>query len=168
MLASNNLAMTDIEVEKSVSLIRQCLEQLGQIGPENPRALKYRLQTQIDTEANKLASEFRRKRGWILANGEFTIEALANRSPHNGIGHHKTTLLGQHSELFDHFCCYREGNRPYRAAGVAAHLYNNSCDQPGNLHDLVSRLGLTLTWPTDFSSWWYPGWTALAFLSPAD
>jgi hypothetical protein len=74
--------------------------------------------------------------------------------------------MGLPHDLFDHTYCYREASRPYRAAAVAAHLYNNSVDHPGDLAERAERMGLTLSWP-DFPSWWYPGRTALALYVPA-
>jgi hypothetical protein len=93
----------------------------------------------------------------------FTVEKLAGK---------RVPYLKQHEPerfpyLFDHSYYFREAQSPYRPAAVAAHLYGNSAAKPGDLAETATGLGLVLDWVTDFPSWWYPGWTSLALITPA-
>ena len=128
----------------------------------------------------RLATEFGRRHGWIRAKSPFGVNALAQRKA-SVVRDINDALPGLHRELFDHFGCYRESERPFRAAGISSHLYGwlpgspEAIRQPSRtyspeklaeMHGLAQRLGLELTWPRDYPSWWNPGGTTLALLTP--
>jgi hypothetical protein len=117
----------------------------------------------------RLAAEFGRRQGWALTSParHFTVEALIERRPDRGTSHKRGTRMRPGDPLFDHRYCYRETGYPFCAAAVAAHLYDNSADNPGDLPQMATSLGLVLTWPSDFPSWWFPGRTVLALIVPA-
>ena len=111
-------------------------------------------------------AEFGRRHGWVRASREFTVQALAGRKPHSGIGYRHSTRLGEHTELFDHHYCYREAARPYRAAAVVANLYNDqrrpSPRHPsGTVGSARPRAVLALRISPQ---WWLPRSTALALI----
>lgn len=113
-----------------------------------------------------LAIEFGRRHGWNRARSIFWNAGVLARRSTTASSIRTGESFGLEGDLFDHSYCYREASRPYRAAAIAAHLYNNSASKPGDLAEKANSLGLTLSWP-DFPSWWLPGSTSLALYVPA-
>lgn len=154
-------AMSDTEVEEAIARISEIHAAEARINVYNKRLLNERSDL-----ADKLAAEFGRRHDWRLTRTPFRIEALAEGKPHTGVAYRNATMLETYRNLFDHPYCYRSMVRPYRAVAVAAHLYNNSADRPGDLWSLAAKLGLEVSWPS-FPSWHFPGRTAIALVVAA-
>jgi hypothetical protein len=156
--------LTDSDVEGSIARILEIMAERSRLLAVGNRTVRYAdhvLNVESYELNARLAGEFGRRHGWIRAKSTFwNPEILARRST-TASSMRSGESMGLPHDLFDHAYCYREASRPYRAAGIAAHLYNNSAEHPGDLTERAGRLGLVLSWP-DFPSWWYPGHTALA------
>ena len=164
--------MSDVDVEQAIDRIREIHDEWNlhaerkQAGEPVPRFAGLAIDEEWRRLGARLAAEFGRRHGWIRARRRFWSPAiLARRSTHASSMRQADTYGLQH-DLFDHAYGYREPNRPYRAAGIAAHLYDSSADHPGDLAASAKSMGLILSWP-DFPSWWYPGHTALALYVPS-
>lgn len=168
MRTVRNTAFTDADVEKATARILEIMDEQNRLIKAGNRAVRYadhRLVIEENDIRSQLAAEFGRRHQWMRAKRDFSIEVLAGRLHHSGLDYARQASFGCHYDLFDHPYCYRDVARPYRAAAVVAHLYNNSAEKPGNLSVLAGQLGLTVSWP-DFPSWWYPGRTHLVLVTP--
>jgi hypothetical protein len=177
------LPISDADVTATIARnleIRTETRRLREAGNQRVAYADHPLNIEVVNNQLMLAAEFGRRHGWIRAKTSYSIEALAGRKPANG-GRGQNTPLGNHHDLFDHHTSYREATTPFRAAGVSAHLYGYlpgtpeaikypksafSREKLANMHALAWQLGLELTWPTDFPSWWNPGSTTLVVYTP--
>lgn len=95
------------------------------------------------------------RRGWVRAGDQFSIEALTDM---------KAPEDGREEEFTDHRSFWTVAGRP---AAIVAHLYG--CDEVKREAARIwaASLGLQVTFPTDFPSWWNPGRTTLIEITRA-
>ncbi|CAK0750210.1 hypothetical protein CCP1ISM_3760002 [Azospirillaceae bacterium] len=115
------------------------------------RILKYRL-----------ASEFGKRHGWRLTNRDFTPMVLAR----GGVWDRHCGDARSHwpREFTDHPFFYRSGNR---ASALVSHPYGMSAAIRNAARTWADRNGLSVAFPEDFPSWWYPGDTTMVVFTRA-
>jgi hypothetical protein len=107
-----------------------------------------------------LAVAFGHRHGWTLSHSEFTLRCLARRAHHDPYG-----LFQGNADALDHPYFYRAQRR---AAAIAVHLYRGAGDTAEDqVTAWAASHGLAASFPTDFPSWWFPGWTRLVVYQPA-
>ncbi len=102
-----------------------------------------------------LARAYGERRGWQVAEKRFPLSALAPTcGPTDDWPH----------EFSDHRWFWYHGGRP---VAVSAHLYG--CDDKRRVAARLwaSALGLSVVFPVDFPSWYYPGTTTLIDITRA-
>jgi len=103
-----------------------------------------------------LARAFGARHGLAPTSGPFSITALREgRKP----GGWNSLQAAWDLHLTDHPTFYRTPDR--RAAAVAAHLYGLTDETRWRCVAWAAAHRLDVAFPTDFPSWWYPGWTKL-------
>ena len=108
----------------------------------------------------KLAKEFANRQPWAATQRGFTLAQLGRRSNRSQRGD-----WGCSTRVADHPYFYRELERPYKPAAIAAHLYDWP-DQEVDVKEAVQEFGLSYRVVRDFPSWWYPGETTLILYTP--
>jgi hypothetical protein len=105
---------------------------------------------------NALADAYGVRRGWRKARKRFVLGALAvgcgaeDEWPH---------------EFADHRSFWEVGGRPF---AVCAHLYGCDEDTRSAARAWAASRGLTVSFPVDFPSWYYPGRTTLIEITRAE
>jgi hypothetical protein len=106
-----------------------------------------------------LAVEFGRRHGWTLSAKDFTIQCLARRGHHDPHG-----FFQGNTDALDHPYFYRAKGH---ATAIAAHLYRGAGDtREDQITAWAAAHDLAASFPTDFPSWWFPGWTRLVVYQP--
>ncbi len=107
-----------------------------------------------------LATAFGQLHGWALSPTRFTLTQLAQQS-----NQRRHRYVDDPNGVMDHPYYYRETQRPYRPAGLAAHLYNWPYCGP-HVEFYCLKIGLRYESIIDFPSWWVPGQTTLILYTP--
>ncbi len=148
--------MTDQQVLEIIEKISFLIEETGRL-QDNPR--RSRAANDRGRELGHiLAVEFGRRHGWKLSDGTFTISALKNRKVHSSCRKYNPEEYFPHSYT-DHGFFYRWPDR--RAAAVCGHLYPPI---PEDIQNWAAQNGLKVSFPTDYQSWYYPGWARLVVI----
>lgn len=101
---------------------------------------------------------FAEANGWRLTDSSFPTRVLARGKVHAGSWDAWTSLNNYGSDSFqhefmDHREFFREKCKPYRAAAIVAHLYNDKAD----IHSWAEERSLVAhVPPLPKSSWYYP------------
>jgi hypothetical protein len=119
------------------------------------RGTKYPRRADFTMEC-ALSAEFARRHGWREC-GPFGISALSGIAQDPELTWWERRLADDFPYPFaDHGYFYRADDG--RPAALAVHLYDA---EPEKVTTWAAEHGLQATFPTDFPSWWYPGWTTL-------
>jgi len=103
-----------------------------------------------------MASAFGAQHGLVRTSRAFSIEALRDGRKQGRYSHIRAEWPVQR---VDHAEFYRTPD--WRVAAVVAHRYGLNDDTRQRCAAWAARHGLQAAFPTDFPSWWYPGWTQL-------
>ena len=108
-----------------------------------------------------LAVRFAEERGLKLAGRPFGPSTLARRSTRRPLRNLDTWP----ARFMDHGYYYRD--RKKRATAAVAHLYADyAAFDFGPIFAFAEKVGLQVSLPTTFPSWWYPRRTTLVVYSP--
>ena len=118
---------------------------------------------EINIIKRKLAMIFGAIYGWRLTDRPFTASVLARRGVWDG--HTGCAFDTWPPQFVDHPYFYRLGNR---ASGLACHDYNTTESSRIATRAWAERSGLTVSFPENFPSWWYPESTTLVVFTPGD
>jgi hypothetical protein len=100
----------------------------------------------------RLALDFGAARGWRLSDSDFGIDALSR----GGVSGGSDWCREPPRPFFDHSWFYRVGRR---TAAIATHPYHvNEVE----CRAFAASRGLTVEFPADYPSWYYPGHSKLA------
>jgi len=106
------------------------------------------------------------ERGWTRSKAQFLPSTLAKGAMHNGGRRVDAASREMPWNLMDHVYYWKQGRRP---AAIVAHPYGcNTGEKRAEAQAWAARHGLRLTFPTDFPSWRFPGWTTLVEITRAD
>jgi hypothetical protein len=109
---------------------------------------------------HKLAALFGKRRGWQLSASGFPPAVLER-----GVSARATDPAeGWTRAAANHPVFYRAADR--RAAAVAAHLYAAKDQDRVAIRIWAAAHRLTVTFPTNFPSWWIPGGMTLCVYEP--
>jgi hypothetical protein len=114
---------------------------------------------------DKLALEFGRRRGWLLAKRDFTLRALQDCKPHSYSRYGDDYFPNSFREnrpagYLDHLVFYRWPDK--RAAGVVSQTYSREKEK---IITWAKEFGLLAEFP-DFPSWHNPWGCRLCVLTP--
>lgn len=109
----------------------------------------------------QLATEFQRCHNWQLSNKAFSPLVLARGGVWDGRG--ICAIACWPVEFADHPFFFR---RHTRAAALVSHPYNCTPVQQEAAKIWADQQGLSVSFPKDFPSWWYPGSTTLVAFTP--
>lgn len=123
-----------------------------------PRRTHIAMDAAADDLRRLLAIEFGHRRGWKLSPRVFSPYCLERRGRRDSFTVRCYSCWP--SDIADHPFAYRADGR---AAAVAAHVYDLDEAQA---RAWAGRQRLAVEFPTDFPSWWFPGWTRLVLFTP--
>ena len=110
----------------------------------------------------RMALDFGDLYGWKLTKRPFTAAVLARGGVRDGKG--KCPYSCWPSEFTDHIYSYRLKSH---AVAVVGHLYNNLPSNKVAASVWAGQNGLSVAFPEDFPSWWFPGATILVVFTRA-
>ncbi len=110
----------------------------------------------------RMALDFGDIHGWKLAKKPFTAAVLARGGVRDNSGACPYSCWPH--EYTDHNYFYRSNNR---AVSFVGHLYNNSPTNKDAARAWAKINGLSVAFPDDFPSWWYPNCTMLTVYTRA-
>lgn len=109
---------------------------------------------------HRLASDFGECYNWKRTKKYFTPEVLARRGVWDGRCHDAIACWPQ--EFIDHPYFYRTGTR---ASALVSHLYNMSPSIKTAAQVWADKNGLSVSFPDNYPSWWFPGSTTLVLFT---
>jgi hypothetical protein len=134
-------------------------------GGKLPYAEQVARQRENDAHKRAIIREYAAARGWTRArHAAFSLECLAEGRIRRSRALYSLTL-SRSRPLLDHLYWFKAGRLP---AAIVSHPYRFWEGEPPIREWAASaaELGLAVTVPDDFPSWWYPGWTVLIELLP--
>jgi len=161
--------MDDSKVNTLIELITRNIKLNSDAGFSDRLGNNLR-QDAINEAQHALAVEFGRRRGWRRARHTFGFKTIAENKVWTiadgeegrfGARDHAYTVVnsgGAPSSVIDHPFCFRDASK--RAVALAVHLYDFDA-VADEVKQAAARYGLIAEVPTDFPSWWHPGWTKL-------
>ena len=144
--------MTDLKVEEITQKILALIDKAGRLQADPVRSRAANLEA--GELGQILAGEFGRRHGWRQAQSRFTLSALRGGKVHSSRRIYDPSEYFSHPYV-DHGFFYRWPDRC--AVAVVGHLY----DVPEDITAWAVQNGLWVSFPKDFPSWHYPGWTTL-------
>lgn len=166
--------MAEPWIESAASSIAHTIAVLGPLHKQPPDSVEMRRsireleRRQTDLQRG-LAEEFGRRHGWrLLRRCRFQLGQLARRSNHVTKQEAWQPVYGKWP-LTDHAYYYREIERPWRPAAIAAHVYDGAYEpRQEEIAAFAAEHGLSARVVDGFPSWWFPGRTVLVLYTPAD
>ena len=138
---------------KVTALARELRKLNDKSGPTNKERAR------MEKIQNQLAAEFGRRRGWKQCEpGDFESayrDFVGSEFGAQDLGHW----------YFDHSYLYRMPDGRY---AIASHIYDCGKERIAEHRAFAEKHDLTVEYPTDFPSWWYPGHTKLVLWYPTE
>jgi hypothetical protein len=116
-------------------------------------------QSEVATLSRELALAYAERRGWTIATSPFPVSSLAGRKARHA------EQDGLFSEFIDHPYYFARSDHP---VAIVSHIYNCDLDHQEATRQWAAEMGLSVSFPTDFLSWHFPGMATLVEFTALD